>query len=128
MTPSGVSPGQPPSGVPGQQPPMGSSPVTQGTPNRGYEAAGLQRLGLVVKQLGELVPLLGPTSDAGVAVIDALRKLTKFVPSGSVTPAGERNQLQSQMEKNAQNNQQMQALRQSQQQQPGAGQPPARAA
>lgn len=124
MTPPGASQ-QPPGGA--GQPPMGTSPVTQGTPNRGYEAAGLQKLGLVVKQLGDLIPLLGPTSDAGVAVVDALRKLTKFVPSGSVTPAGERNQLQSQMEKNAQNNQQMQMLRQ-QQMQPGAGQPPAKAA
>jgi hypothetical protein len=100
---------------------MGVSPVTQPTPNKGHEAAGLQRLGLVVKQLGDLIPMLGVTSEPGMAVLEALRKLTKFVPSGSVNPAQEQNQLQNQMRQNAQNNQQMQMLRQQSQQQPPQG-------
>lgn len=118
------------SAPPAQSPPMGVSSVTQPTPNKGYEAAGLQRLGLVVKQLGDLIPMLGVTSEPGMAVLEALRKLTKFVPSGSVNPAQERNQLESQMAQNTRNNQQMQALRQQQAQggQGAQGAPPARAA
>lgn len=107
-----------------QQAPFGSSPATGPSPNKGYEAAALQRLGLVVKQLQDLVPLAGVGTDIGKAVLDALKSLSKHVPPGSVTPAGEKNQLESQMMKNAQGNQQMAALRQQMLQgQGGGGQP-----
>ena len=93
---------------------MGSSPATGPTPNKGFEAAGLQRLGLVIKQLEQLVPMAGTTSELGKDVLDALRKLSKHVPSGSVTPAAEKNMLQQTMMRNTQGNQQMQALKQAQ--------------
>ena len=82
------------------------------TPNKGYEAAGLQKLGVVVKQLESLLPEVGAGSDVGKAVLDALSKLVKFVPSGSVTPAAQKNAIEAQMRQQAQGNQQMQAIQQ----------------
>lgn len=96
-----------------QQPqaPFGQSAATGPTQNKGFEAAAAQRLGLVVKQLEELIPLAGATSDIGKAALDALTKLVKFVPSGSVTPAAAKNNIDQMAQRNAQNNQQMQAIR-----------------
>lgn len=101
-------------------PPFGQAAATQPTPNRGYEAAGLQRLGLVVQQLQEILPQVGAGSDVGQVILDSLKKLAKFVPPGSVTPAGQRQQIQNMMQKQAETNQQMQLLRQ-----PPGGQMPA---
>ena len=109
---------------------MGSTPATGATPNRGYEAAGLQKLGVVVKQLEGLVAELGATSEPGQAVLKALNSLVKFVPAGSVTPAAQKNSIEAQQRNMAQNNQQMQALAQMRQkmaQSGGAGQPGAAA-
>jgi lysophospholipase L1-like esterase len=110
-----------------QKPPFGQAAAAQPTPNRGYEAAGLQRLGLVVQQLQELLPQLGSGSDAGQAVLKALTGLSKFVPPGSVTPAAQKQQLERMAQAQQQGNQQMQALAaQRQQQAPqGAAQPKA---
>ena len=94
-----------------QQPPMGASPLSGPTPNKGYEAAGLQQLGSVLKQLERLVPLLGATSEPGAAVLKALSSLGKFVPAGSVSPASDANNAQQAMMKATQNNAQMQALK-----------------
>lgn len=99
----------PPGGQP-QQPPFGSTPATGATPNKGYEAAGLQKLGVLVKQMERMLPELGASSDAGKAVLECLNKLVKFVPTGSVTPAAEKNSIEAQQRNMAQNNQQMQAL------------------
>jgi len=114
-----------PTPVPGQQPqqpqaPFGQTSAVSPTPNRGHEAAGLQALGLVVQKLTEVIPLVGAGSDVGQAVLDALKKLSKFVPSGSVTPASQKNQLEQMAMRQGQNNQQMKALAQMRQQgQPG---------
>ena len=115
---------QAPAPVPGgqTQPPFGATQATGPTPNRGYEAAGLQKLGSVVKQLEELIPMVGASSEHGREVLKALNILVKLVPAGSVTPAGERNNIQQMAMKNAQQNQQMQAL---QAQRSGAQQPQA---
>jgi hypothetical protein len=94
------------------QPPFGNSPATAPTPNKGYEAAAAQRLGLVIKQLEALVPLAGAASPIGKACLEALNKLVKFVPAGSVTPAAAKNNINQMAMQNAQQNQQMQALRQ----------------
>jgi hypothetical protein len=102
------------------QPPSGVSPTTGPTPNKGYEAAAAQRLGLVIKQLEGLIPMAGATTDIGKACLDALNKLVKFVPAGSVSPASAKNNIEQMAMKNAQQNQQMQALKQ---QQGGAQQP-----
>ena len=56
----------------------------------------------------------------GQAVFEAMKKLMKFVPPGSVTPASAKNNIEQMAMKNAQQNQQMQALKQ---QQGGGGQP-----
>jgi len=101
-------PGQP---AQPQQPPFGSSPATGPTPNHGFEAAGLQRLGVVIKQLEEVLPQLGAASEAGQAVVKALGLLTKHVPPGSVSPAAQKNSLEQAMRKAQQQNQQMAALK-----------------
>lgn len=95
-----------------QQPPFGQTPVTASTPNKGYEAAALQKLGVIVKQLEPLLALLGSSSEPGQAVLKAINSLAKFVPPGSVTPAQTKNVLDSAQMQNTQNNAQMQALRQ----------------
>lgn len=107
---------------------MGASPATGPTPNRGFEAAGLQRLGVVIKQLEQLIPMLGSGSDPGKDVLKALNMLAKHVPSGSVTPAAERNTLQNSMMQNARNNQAMAQMKQRQAQGGGAAPPGAAAA
>ena len=108
------------------QAPFGSTPATQPTPNRGHEAAGMQKLGVVIQQLQDLLPLVGATSEIGMAVMDTIKKFAKYVPAGSVSPAGQKNQLEQTALKNAQQNQQMQMLKQ--QQNKGAPQPQAAAA
>lgn len=110
--PAPAAPGaQPP------QPPFGTTSAVGSTPNKGYEAAGLQKLGGVVKQLEVLLPEVGASSDIGKAVLDCLSKLTKFVPAGSQTPAAQKNNIEAQMRQQAQGNQQMQAIQQMRQQQ-----------
>ena len=100
--------------------PFGQSAATGPTPNKGFEAAAAQRLGLVIKQLEELIPMAGATSEIGKACLDALNKLVKYVPPGSVNPAAAKNNIEQMAMKNAQNNQQMQAIKQ---QSAGGGQP-----
>ena len=108
-----------------QQAPFGASPATGPTPNKGFEAAAAQRLGLVIKQLEELVSMAGATSEVGQAALKMLNIGVKLVPAGSVTPAAQKNQIESMAMKNAQQNQQMQALKQQRMQggQGGAQQP-----
>lgn len=117
-------PEQSPAAVPGSQQtqaPFGTSGATGPTPNRGYEAAGLQRLGAVVKQMEELLSMLGASSEPGQAVLKALNSLVKFVPAGAVTPAAERNNIQQMAQRNAMQDGQLKALQQQRQQ--GAAQP-----
>jgi hypothetical protein len=121
-----VAPPPPGQGAQGQQAPFGQSPVTGPTPNKGFEAAALKRVGLVVKQLTELLPLAGAGTDVGKDILQAINMLVKHVPSGSVSPADEKGETERRSMANTQNNQQMQALRQSQQ--PPAGGQQAQAA
>ena len=108
-----------------QQPPFGSSGATAPTPNKGYEAAAAQRLGLVIKQLEELISMSGATSEVGQAALKMLNIGVKLVPAGAVTPAAQKNSLDQMQMKNQQQNQQMQALKaQSQQGQQPAQQMP----
>ena len=106
-----------------QQPqgaPFGQSAATGPTPNKGFEAAAAQRLGLVVKQLEELISTAGAASEIGRACLEALNKLVKLVPAGSNTPASSKNNIEQMAMKNQQQNQQMQALKA---QSAGGGQP-----
>ncbi len=111
-TPAPAVPGGQPA-----QPPFGQTPATGATPNKGYEAAGLQELGVIVKQMEKILPQLGASSDPGKAVLDCLNKLVKFVPAGSVTPAAQKNSIEAQQRAMAQNNQQAQAVQQMRQRQ-----------
>lgn len=78
------------------QPPFGSSPATGPTQNAGYQAQGLQGLSLVVKGLERLIPLLGAGSDAGQDALEALKKLSKHIPPGTVSPAAQQNEMEKQ--------------------------------
>lgn len=74
--------------------------------------AGLQRLGIAIKVMQSAVPFLDISSPAGAAVMKALKDLAQHVPPGSVTPAGEKNEMQNLMLRNAQQGQQAQQMRQ----------------
>jgi hypothetical protein len=99
---------------------MGVASATGPTPNKGYEVQAIQRLGSVVNQLTEMLPLVGATSDMGTAIMKAISSLAKHVPTGANNPAAERNNLQRMQMQNAQNMQMAQQMRPPQ---PGA-QPP----
>lgn len=107
-----------------QSPPMGVSPATGPTPNKGYEAAAMQRLGLVIKQLTELLPLAGATSDIGKTVVKMIDMAVKHVPAGSNTQASERNQIDEMARKNVQSQQTNQMLQKSAAGGQAGGQPP----
>lgn len=118
--PNPTAPGAP------QQPPFGQSPVTGPTPNKGFEAAALKRVGLVVKQLTETLQLAGATSEVGKDILKAINMLVKHVPSGAVTPADERAGLERMQMQNTQNSQMQQSMKAGAQ--GGAGGPPQAAA
>ena len=68
--------------------------------------------------------MFGAASAPGKAVLDALNKLVKLVPAGSVTPAAQKNNIEQMAMRNTRDNQQMQALQQQRTQgAPGQGQP-----
>ena len=67
---------------------------------------------MIIKQLEQLVPMLGATSEHGKLVMDALGKLAKMVPAGSVTLAAMKNNIEQMATQNASQNQQMPALKQ----------------
>ena len=121
-----------PEGTPGQVPgqsqqpqaPFGSTPAVSPTANCGHEAAGLQKLGVALQSLTDALPLVGASSEPGQAILDMIKKLAKFVPPGTMTPAANRNQLEQTAMKQGQNNQQMQALKAMQMQGGGAGAQP----
>lgn len=108
--------------VPGQggpqQAPMGSSSITGPTPNRGFEAAGMQKLAMAIKMLTDALPLLGATSEVGGQVMDTIKKLGKHIQPGAMTPASERNNIEQMAMRNQQNSQLQQQMKQ---QQAGAG-------
>lgn len=116
-SPQGVGAGTAPG-----QPPFGSSPVTQPTPNRGHEAAGLSRLSIIVRLLEEAIPLLGAGSDPGKDAVKALGNLAKHIPPGSVTPGIEKSTMERLMQQQQQNAPQIAAMR-AMQAGPQAGQP-----
>jgi hypothetical protein len=77
--------------------------------------------------LQDALPLLGANSEPGQALLDMIKKLAKFVPPGSMTPAANRNQLEQMAMRQGQNNQQLQALKAMQMQGGGQQQPKAAA-
>ena len=103
-----------------QAAPFGQSPVTAPSPNQGFEAAALKQMGLVVDALTAALQKAGASSDLGKDILKAISILNKHVPSGAVTPADKKAQLQRQMMQNNQNNDQIQAMRAQQAKPPGA--------
>lgn len=105
QAPAAAAPGQ------AQQPPFGASSATGPTPNKGFEAATAQRLGLVIKQLTDLLSMAGAQSEIGKEILKMINIGAKIVPPGSVSPAAEKNNIERMSMQNTQNNQQMQALK-----------------
>lgn len=78
----------------------------------------MQKLGLAIKMLESLIPLLGSQSEAGKDVLKSLNSLSRHVPSGTTTPATERTGIQNMAMQNAQNSQALKSM-----QKPPAAQP-----
>jgi hypothetical protein len=80
----------------------------------------MQRVGVLVKAMAEILPQIGATSEMGQTLMKCMTMLAKHVPPGSTTNAAEKNSI----EKMAIQNQQNGAMQQ-QMKQPGGQQPPA---
>ena len=91
---------------------MGTTPATGPSPNRGREMAGLQKISLALKALEEAIPMVGAASEPGAAILKCITNLAKFMQPGSVSPAAERNQLESMLTQNTRNGQVLQQLKQ----------------
>ena len=121
------------SGMPGQ-PPAGPQSLTQPTPNRGNEAAGLAFVGGAVEALKRALSLLDVASEPGQAVMKALSSLSKHVPPGSTAPGIENNAFAQLMNERKQQAPLIQLMRSRGMQMPmgaaggGAGAPPGAAA
>jgi hypothetical protein len=89
---------------------MGSSPATGPTPNRGYEVAAQQGLGVIIHALENLLPKVGSTSDMGKDIMSMIKVASKHVQPGAVTPAAMSNELQKAQLANTQNSAMMQRL------------------
>ena len=128
-TPKMAEGGKPPaSGAPSPtgKEPFGGSSASQATPNAGYEAAALQRVGVIVKQVQDLMNMVGATSETGQGLLKALNILVKMVPAGTVNPAAEKNMLEQAQMRNTQNMAMQQQLKQAAMKPPGGapGGPP----
>jgi len=76
--------------------------------------------------MSQTLPLVGAASEPGIALSDAIKKLVKYVPPGTVGPAADQNAMQQLQMRQAQAGPQMAAMRQQAAAPPGAGggQPP----
>ena len=93
------------------QPPIGSSPATQPVPNRGQEAAGLAKLGVAIRVLESILPMVGSGSEVGKDVLKALNSLSKHVPVGSQSSGIDTSALQEMLMKARQMQPQIAAMR-----------------
>lgn len=111
-----AAPGATPSlaGAAPNSPPFGSSPSVTPNRNQGLEAAAVQRLGVVIRMLTEILPMVGAPSEEGQSILTAIKSLSRHVRPGAVTPAAEANQLQRAQLQNIQNASLLQKLRQQQ--------------
>jgi hypothetical protein len=74
----------------------------------------MSMLALATQLMTQALPLLGVSSEPGQDILDAIERLSKHIPPGSVTDADKKNQLQSLMMKHQQQASQMAALKASQ--------------
>ena len=72
----------------------------------------MQRVGLMLKNVTEMLPMVGATSEIGKDLLKVINILSKHVQPGSTTQASERNAIDQMALKNAQQAQTNQALRQ----------------
>lgn len=70
----------------------------------------MQAVSVAIKHLETALQQAGATSDLGKAVLDSLTKLSKITPPGSVSPAAQRNEMDSAMRKNMQQQQMMKQM------------------
>ena len=106
-------------------PPMGESPASAPSDNAGAEMQGMQGAALIVDAAAELLPRIGAASEMGQLLLDFIKKASKIVQPGAVSPAGKQNQLDEMQRNNMQNGQNMSMMRQqsAQQQPPQQSQP-----
>ena len=67
---------------------------------------------MVIKQIEQLIPMLGSGSEVGKDVLKALNMLVKHVPAGGASPAAEKNNIEQMAMRNAQQSQQAGQMRQ----------------
>jgi hypothetical protein len=68
-------------------------------------------MSVIVKQLEEIIPMLGATSEAGQAAAEAMLKLAKHVPQGAVPGGVEKNAMEQAAMKARQQAPQLAAMR-----------------
>jgi len=71
----------------------------------------MQRVGLIVKTMTDMLPLVGATSELGQALMKSISSLAKHVPTGSTSSAQDRNSIDEMQRKNAQQTATMQQMR-----------------
>jgi hypothetical protein len=114
----GASPA--PAGGEGKQAPFGNSGATQPTPNAGMEAAALQRVGVLVKQVQDIMQLVGAGSEPARTCSRFSTFWSRWLPAGNVSNASERNMLEQSLMRNTQNGAMQQQLKQQSQKPPGS--------
>ena len=71
----------------------------------------MAKLGLVIRQLETIVPLLGAGTEAGRDVLKALTNLSKHVPPGAVSPGVEKSAMDQMQLKMKQQTPQLEQMR-----------------
>ena len=107
-----------------QQQEGAASPASQPSPNRGFAAAGLARIGLALNILEQSLPMVGSGTDAGRDMLKAMGLLSKHIPPGSVSPGVQQTAMQGALLKQRQMQPAIAALRAQQAPQQGAQMPP----
>ena len=72
----------------------------------------MQRVGVIVKALTEILPQVGATSEIGQSIMKSITALAKHVPPGSTSNAAEKNSIEKMAIQNQQNGQMQQQLKQ----------------
>jgi hypothetical protein len=71
----------------------------------------MQRVGVLVKQMTEILPQVGATSDLGQALMKSITALAKHVPPGTTSNAAEKNSIEKMAIQNQQNGAMQQQLK-----------------
>lgn len=120
-------PGAGPQAAPGNAA-FGSAPTPATTPNNGQSAAGLQLMAVMQNLTLMILKQVGPSSPAGADMRKVLDLVSKHVPAGSVSPAGETNAMAALQAKQQQQNPQIAQMQAMAARQAGGGAQPPQAA